>query len=41
MVYPLSNLSRIESLHNSPFRVGGPICDIDDVFHDLEGAEYR
>lgn len=35
--YPIVNLSRIESPHESPFRVAGPLCDTDDVFHDLEG----
>ena len=35
--YPMINLSRIEEPHDHPFRVGGPICDTDDAFHDLEG----
>ncbi len=35
--YPMINLSRIEEPHDHPFRIGGPICDTDDAFHDLEG----
>lgn len=35
--YPMLSVSRISERHDSPFRVGGPLCDAHDVYHDLEG----
>ncbi len=37
--FPLVNASRIGEPHDTPFRVAGPLCDSDDVFHDYEGEK--
>lgn len=37
--YPIINLSKISEKHDAPFRVGGPLCDAHDVYHDLDGEE--
>ena len=37
--YPLINITKISEPHNHPFRVGGPLCDTDDAFHDIPGEE--
>lgn len=37
--YPIFNISRINEEHDSPFRIGGPLCDAEDIYHDGEGEE--
>ncbi len=37
--YPLINVSRASDPHDKPFRVGGILCDSDDIFHDYEGEK--
>jgi len=37
--FPLVNASRILDSHDTPYRVAGPLCDSDDVFHDYEGEK--
>ena len=37
--YPVINISRINERYDSPFRIGGPLCDGEDVYHDVEGEE--
>ena len=37
--YPIINISRINEYHDTPFRVGGPLCESGDVYHDLEGEK--
>jgi diaminopimelate decarboxylase len=37
--YPILNVSKINEKHDSAFRIGGPICDAHDVYHDLDGEE--
>jgi len=37
--YPLLNISKISDEHMDEYRVAGPLCDTDDVFHDLEGEK--
>jgi len=37
--YPILNISKINEKHDTTFRVGGPLCDAHDVYHDLEGEE--
>ncbi|MEM1583079.1 MAG: diaminopimelate decarboxylase [Nitrososphaerota archaeon] len=39
--YPIVNASRISEKHNVRFRIGGPLCDAEDVYHDVEGEEYN
>ncbi len=37
--YPIINISRINEYHDTPFRIGGPLCESGDVYHDLEGEK--
>lgn len=37
--YPILNISKISEKHDSAFRIGGPLCDAHDVYHDLDGEE--
>jgi len=37
--YPMVNVSKSSQPHNHPFRVGGILCDSDDIFHDYEGEK--
>ncbi|MEM0451913.1 MAG: diaminopimelate decarboxylase [Nitrososphaerota archaeon] len=37
--YPILNVSRIDEKHDTSFRIGGPLCDAEDVYHDVEGEE--
>jgi len=37
--YPILNVSKINESHDTPFRIGGPLCDAHDVYHDLDGEE--
>jgi diaminopimelate decarboxylase len=34
--YHLINASRAESLHETPYKVAGPLCDSGDVYFDME-----
>jgi diaminopimelate decarboxylase len=37
--YPVRSASRADEPHTAPFRLGGPLCDSGDVFHDSDGQE--
>ena len=39
--YPILNISKISEKHDTAFRIGGPLCDAHDVYHDLEGEEKK
>lgn len=38
--FPIINISRLDEVHDTGYRLAGILCDSDDIFHDYEGEKH-